>query len=220
MKRFTYFLLVFSLLILCIIMSGCASVVKGSKQEMSFQSNPEGATVEISGRIIGRTPVTTTIDKKDDQILIFSKDGYKDQKMQLTTTTTGWFFGNIISGLLGLLGSTVDFASGAMIEYMPSQYYVTLAPKDGTAVNPVTSEKGRIKEFVVVNYSNLMKELAQGPGENITTLLEMLGIKSDKQQTAIAQLKALAEIYKDIPSYADRVLDLYVERPAPNSGGK
>ena len=36
---------------------GCATIVSGTTQEVSFQSNPEDAKVSVSGRVIGKTPL-------------------------------------------------------------------------------------------------------------------------------------------------------------------
>lgn len=93
---------------------GCASIISGSKQQMTFQSTPEGATVSVNGRLVGKTPISIQLDKKSGQSLEFKKDGYQPVTMELTTHLDGWFWGNIILG--GFIGSTTDGISGAFHE--------------------------------------------------------------------------------------------------------
>lgn len=191
----------------CFVMSsGCATIIKGGSQEVSFQSEPQDATVTLSGKILGKTPLTTTIDRKSSQTLSFSKEGYKTLDMQMTTSVNPWFFGNILIG--GLLGSTTDGLSGAVHEYAPSRYYITLPPENAPVDN-ATQGKRKIKEFVILSYSNLLKELASGEGEYLTSLLGLLDVKPDQRVTTVAKIRELSEVYKDIPSFADRVVDMY-----------
>src|SRR5437879_2243237 len=138
----------FACVVLALGATGCASIVSGRHQEMSFVSNPDGATVSISGRTIGKTPITTTLTKQSGQTLIFSKDGYKPLSMSLETRMDGWFWGNIVLG--GPIGSTIDGLSGAVHEYSPSQYMVTLQPEGTSQLESKTSlsERQKAKEFI------------------------------------------------------------------------
>ena len=83
----------------------------GTSQEMTFQSSPEEVTVTVSGRVIGKTPITSRLDKKSGRSVVFSKDGYRPVTMELTTTLDPWFWGNIVLG--GFIGSTTDGFNGA-----------------------------------------------------------------------------------------------------------
>jgi len=59
------------------LIGGCATIVSGTTQEVSFQSNPEGAKVTVSGRVIGKTPVTLQLKREKGQSLAFEKEGYE-----------------------------------------------------------------------------------------------------------------------------------------------
>src|SRR5882672_9180903 len=107
-------------------LTGCASIISGSNQEVTFHSTPEGATVSVNGKTFGKTPLTTALKKKAGQSLSFEKDGYKTVTLQLETRLDSWFWGNILLG--GFFGSTTDELSGAAHEYSPNQYMVTLEP--------------------------------------------------------------------------------------------
>ncbi len=183
--------------------SGCATIIKGGSQEVSFQTVPEGATVMLNEKILGKTPLTTTIERKSSQSLSFSKDGYKTLTMPMATSVNPWFFGNILIG--GLFGSTTDGLSGAVHEYAPNRYFITLPP-ESAPVDSITEGKTKIKEFVILSYSNLFKELAAGDGEYLASLLKLLEINPEQRATTVAKIKSLSEAYKDIPSFADSVV--------------
>lgn len=106
---------------------GCASIINGKTQTVSFQSTPSGATVALSGLPIGATPISTLIQRRNDQTLTVSKEGYKTFSTQMTTKIEPWFWGNILFG--GIIGSVTDAVTGAMYEYAPGQYSSLLSQK-------------------------------------------------------------------------------------------
>jgi hypothetical protein len=189
--------------------AGCASIMSGSNQEVTFNSSPDGATVAIDGRVIGKTPITTMLKKKSGQTLTFSKNDYMPLTMQLETQIDGWFWGNIVIG--GLFGSTTDGLSGAVNEYSPNQYMVTLQPSGSTSLerNTSLSSDQKIKNFIIVGYNNIMTDLSQGKGNYLASLFDLLHIPSNKRAKAVKKLKALSEVYTSIPEFADHVIKIY-----------
>ncbi|WP_353221673.1 PEGA domain-containing protein [Salinisphaera sp. C84B14] len=166
-----------TLLLAASLSSGCATIASGTDQNVSFDSEPEGATVRVAGKVIGQTPVSARLDKKDDQTVSFEMDGYRTVSQSMTTKTDPWFFGNILIG--GLFGSTTDFASGAVYEYSPDQYFVTLPPNDNAGV---LDRKQSIERFVVVSYGALRSAAATSQpadDESFSSLLAALDIDSN-----------------------------------------
>jgi hypothetical protein len=161
--------------------------------------------------VIGKTPITTSIKKEKGQTLTFSKDGYKPITMQLETHLDSWFWGNIVIG--GFFGSTTDAASGAMNEYAPSQYMVTLQPEGTASSDSRTSMDARqkAKEFIVVAYNDILKDINRGGGQYETSLLQTLNIPKESQSQAVKKIHALSEAYTNIPEFADRVVALYLK---------
>ena len=131
-------------------MQGCATIVSGKTQEVSFTSVPDGATVSVQGRALGKTPVTVQLDKKSEQTIVFEKDGYKTLTLPFTTQLDPWFWGNIVLG--GFFGSTTDGISGAVYQYSPSQYNITLQPLEG--IKSADRERNDAKTFIIANYKN------------------------------------------------------------------
>lgn len=198
------------LLFLLVLLSNCATIIKGGKQEVSFTSVPEDTIVIVNGRTLGKTPVTTTIDRKSDQILTFEKEGYKTLTLPFTTTINGWFWGNIAIG--GLIGSTTDGLSGAVYEYSPSQYNITLVPTDKTFTeNTETIKKNEIKSYIISGYNNILMELDTKSGEYVNSLTELLKVKKENRNEAIEKIKQLSTIYRNIPEFADQVVNYFIK---------
>lgn len=201
---------ILTIIVCAAMLGGCASIMHGTTQEMSFQSNPDGVTVTVTGRVLGKTPFTVQLDKKKDQSVIFTKEGYKPVTMELTTTLDPWFWGNIVLG--GLIGSTTDGLSGAVHQYSPSQYFVSLQP-EGVMIESSTlkSQREKAKEFIVSHYENLVSDLSKGSGENVSALMLLLNIGKDKEDDALNKMRALSELFKDAPTFADQVIVLYLK---------
>lgn len=191
-------------------LTGCASIVSGRTQEVTFKSVPDGATVIINGREMGKTPFTYAIDRKADQTLTFQKEGYKTETLPLATRTNGWFFGNIIFGLYGLLSSTTDSVTGAVYEYSPTFYQITLNPT--TAVSSSAQQSSDVRTFIVGNYRSLVEDMEIGKGQYINSLWSLLKIASDKQAEALVKLKELAKSNKDISEFAAKVSEQIISK--------
>lgn len=110
-----YILLTF---VLTLATSGCATLLDGTTQNVTFNSQPNGVKIVLNGTPLGVTPLTTQIERSDEIVILAQKDGYQDQKIALQTKVNTYFWGNIITG--GFFGSTTDSLSGAMVEYSPN----------------------------------------------------------------------------------------------------
>ena len=104
----------------------CASVMNGTKDELTVNTDPPGANVEIwaggGSEVIrsGVSPYTTTLPKKNDgyfqkkgYYIVANKEGYDTGAYLLSYNISGWYFGNLIfGGPIGLL--VVDPLVGGM----------------------------------------------------------------------------------------------------------
>ncbi len=185
--------------------SGCASIVTGTDQQLTFNSEPDEATVTVSGRVLGKTPLTVQVDKGTNQAFTFEKEGYKTHTAQLSTTTNPWFFGNILLG--GFLGSTTDGVSGAIYEFSPDQYFVTLSPDTPTGIS--TSKPRRIKEIIIAFSGEIRGQLASGGGEQVDTILGLIGVESVEKETTIRALNQLALNNDNDLELAETIIKFY-----------
>lgn len=103
---------------------GCASIVGESRYPVAVSSAPAGASFEITdknGTVVhaGNTPSTVTLKSGkgyftgQTYLLRFKKEGYPDKTVELDSSLSGWYWGNLlIGGLVGML--IVDPLTGAM----------------------------------------------------------------------------------------------------------
>ncbi len=112
---------------------GCASVTRGTTENISIATTPAGATAEIAGLEIPTTCVTPCVvvaKRSADISITLNKDGYEPQVIPLTKEIPGTgaagFAGNILAG--GLIGMGVDAATGAAQDHKPNPVIVTLQP--------------------------------------------------------------------------------------------
>jgi len=205
------FLSYVSLFVPAIIFSACASIVTGAHQEVTFNSNPDGAAVTVNGRVMGKTPITTSMKKESGQSMVFEKEDYKPLTMQLETHLNPWFWGNIVLG--GLIGSTIDGLSGAVYEYSPSQYMVTLQPAGTGSLETHTaiSDSQKRKEYIVTNYKDIVTDLQKGAGEHLSSLLSLLNVSANQADDVIKRIRGLSEAYPNIPEFADHVIETFTK---------
>lgn len=109
-------------------LSGCATVIKGSDQALTFNSEPDGAQVIVDGRLIGVTPLTAKVKKNSADTVMIKKDGYKTQTMPLDKKYDGVALLSVFWDL-----STTDIATGAAFEYVPNSYHFQLKKEEASA---------------------------------------------------------------------------------------
>jgi hypothetical protein len=112
---------------------GCASVTRGTTENISITSTPPGATAELSGLdnpISCVTPCVVVAKRSADITVTINKEGYEPQVVPLTKEIPGsgaaGFAGNVLVG--GLVGMGVDAYTGAAQDHKPNPVTVTLQP--------------------------------------------------------------------------------------------
>jgi hypothetical protein len=124
------------------VMGGCASITRGTTENISIASTPSGAEATITGLEVPTacvTPCAIVAKRNADIAVTFQKEGYEPQTVQLTTevpaTGAAGFAGNIIAG--GLVGMGVDAVTGAATDHKPNPVVVTLQPLAPPPARPV-----------------------------------------------------------------------------------
>jgi hypothetical protein len=118
---------------LCAIAGGCASVTRGTTENISIASSPSGAEATISGLDVPTacvTPCSVVVKRNADISVAFAKPGYEPQVIQLTKEVpaagAAGFAGNLVLG--GLVGMGVDAVTGAATDHKPNPVEATLEP--------------------------------------------------------------------------------------------
>jgi len=115
---------------LAMTLAGCATITRGTTNQVQIQSDPPGALARTSTGFSCTTPCTITVSRKDEFSVVFSKPGYRDETVDVKTQVAGagaaGFAGNILFG--GIIGMGADAATGATLEHVPNPVGVTLVP--------------------------------------------------------------------------------------------
>lgn len=112
-------------------LGACSSIVEGTSQDISVNTDPQGARCEFKrqGESIGLvdpTPGEVTVDKtKHDIVVTCEKEGYQQASYLNKSDVAGATVGNAIAG--GLIGWGIDSATGADNKY-ESSVFLELQP--------------------------------------------------------------------------------------------
>jgi len=112
--------------IICI--SSCSALFTGTKDDISFKSNPTGATIYKDGIELCKTPCTIKMKRSfGDTNVELKLDGYETRVFKMDKAF------NIVSVLnLGnLLGWAIDAATGAVMKYDRKEYSFELIKNKG-----------------------------------------------------------------------------------------
>jgi len=115
----------------CIALSGCATIVHSGPRSIPVASTPAGAKVSIYDRSntmvsTNTTPFIATLPtkygyfKSQTYRLVFELPGHKPAELNLDSSVSGWYWGNLLlGGLIGML--IVDPLTGAMYNLTPEK---------------------------------------------------------------------------------------------------
>ncbi len=145
-------------------LGGCATVVKGTTQDILVETDPTGASCTVSNSngvqvaVLNQTPGAVQVSRSK-HALTFSctkTPQFTSPSIQVVQSDfNGMTFGNILVG--GLIGAAVDASTGANNNYpekvfinlsagapaepLPAQPAATMAPTGTTTMQPVPDEE-------------------------------------------------------------------------------
>ena len=106
-------------------LTNCATMFRGTTQQVSVNTTPQGADVSISNGSSCMTPCTFEAERKNSLNLTISKEGYHTHTTSLVPT---------LAGAGAMLGGLIDYGTGAVYDLQPNPLHIILIP-----------EKNRIK---------------------------------------------------------------------------
>lgn len=116
------------------LLSGCATITRGTTEALVIESTPSGADVDLSNGMRCKTPCTLEMKRKTSVVLDIRKAGYEDVRVNVLSEISGsgaaGMAGNVLVG--GIIGAGVDAATGATKTLRPNPVRVTLNPKNAT----------------------------------------------------------------------------------------
>ena len=167
--------------VLLALTTGCATVLGGTSQLLTVNSNVEGAEVFLNDTRLGVTPLTADVKRGQTGELRVTADGYQPYNIALNKKISTLFWVNILSG--GSFGSTTDYFTGAMYEYEPSTYMVSLQPPQiGLEERRNWMRREALRGFVLLNNEAIVSDLANGEGEHLNLLFDVLSVAESKDR--------------------------------------
>lgn len=120
-------------LMLCLGLIGCASVVKGRYQYVDFDTIPTGATLVVKYPNYEPQTFRTPVDMKlatgkEPYSVEISKEGYRSFSIIMDSRLSGWWWVNIAGGLFAIATMPIDLASGSAYTFRKAYYRLTLEP--------------------------------------------------------------------------------------------
>lgn len=116
----------------CSFLTGCGSIIHGSKQQVSFDSTPRGATVKLANGTRLTTPQTVELRRAEDHTVTIEKEGYEPERITLKRdfNAVATILGNILWLVPGVI---VDVLVGGAWTLDPDHVTVNLVAEKPTA---------------------------------------------------------------------------------------
>ena len=112
------------------LLGGCATVTRGSTDQVQIISDPVGVNARTSTGYSCTTPCTIQVPRKDDFTVVFQAPGYETVTVPVTAQVAGagaaGFAGNVLLG--GIIGMAVDASTGAAYSHVPNPVSAKMVP--------------------------------------------------------------------------------------------
>lgn len=111
-------------LVMIVALSGCATVIRGTTQQLQIYSTPDGAAASLSDGQTCTTPCDLTISRGKSYNVAFAKNGCEGQTQLVSPHIAG--SGAAEAVVFGVAGGAVDVADGAVYDSEPNPVSATL----------------------------------------------------------------------------------------------
>ena len=92
-------------------LGGCASILKGTSQDVFLVSEPSKAEIYIDGQLRGTTPLELELETDKTYVVEYRMDGYTTQTFNISNSIgAGWIILDVVCGLVPVV---VDAVTGA-----------------------------------------------------------------------------------------------------------
>ena len=131
-------------------LASCATVVRGTTEDVVIQYQPADAQVSTSlNHTCSSNPCTVKVSRKESFSVTVSKPGYESKTVHVGTKVSGkgaaGVAGNVLLG--GVVGVGVDVATGAGLDHHPNPVIVNLEPSgSNSTVEPKLSPAKKPKK--------------------------------------------------------------------------
>lgn len=98
-------------------LTGCATIIRGTEQEVAVNTHPVGANIQFSNGQSCISPCTIKTKRNQSLQLSITKDGCHQQTATMMPTLAG---GGVI------MGGLIDYGTGAVYDLQPNPMTVSL----------------------------------------------------------------------------------------------
>ncbi len=99
------------------LLTSCATIVRGTEQQISINTNPTGAKVQISNGQSCNSPCSLKVKRDQPLQLTISNEGCSTQTASMIPSLAG---GGVI------MGGLIDYGTGAVYDLQPNPMTITL----------------------------------------------------------------------------------------------
>lgn len=114
------------------LLAGCATITRGTSESFVIETDPVGATAQLTNGLVCVTPCSLKVKRRGDFVVTIRKDGYETVNATVTSSIDGagaaGMAGNVVLG--GVIGAGVDAGTGAMHSHKPNPLVVKLIPTE------------------------------------------------------------------------------------------
>jgi len=104
-------LFVLAVILFFFTLNGCATLIKGTTEEVLFTSNPDSAMVFVNGANLGKTPFKIELKSNQTYNIDFERTGYENRTILLNNSVSGGYV--VLDIIFGLAPIIVDAATGS-----------------------------------------------------------------------------------------------------------
>jgi len=156
MKRYVFKIAIVSLFL---ILTGCASIFRGTTQSIDISSSPSRAKIYVNGENRGQTPQTIIIDRGADNRIRLMLDGFEPYEITLTKDLSV-FYAVIDLFTFPVVNLVIDFVTGAIYTQLPENLDAVLAESE-SAKSGTYEESVNIKIRVVLEKTPGLLKIGQ-----------------------------------------------------------
>jgi len=104
---------------LALALTGCATIIHGSTQDIAILSAPAGAQVSVDGAPAGRTPLTARLGRKRGHQVRFEAAGYRPYEVTVIRHASSTAWADALFGIAAVVAVPIDVAWGGFYELEP-----------------------------------------------------------------------------------------------------
>jgi hypothetical protein len=128
------------LLVLAPLLSGCATMIHGTHQDIRVETDPAGATASAGDQKI-TTPGVLKLKRKEKALeIVVGKEGYETRRVALTRKNSGWQW-------LNMIGIPAGAVAGASVGVSNSSNGLTAAGTGAVIGGVVLSGAGFLIDY-------------------------------------------------------------------------